>query len=69
MPFREPAVASDRCMARPLSERPVFKIRVSRTRRFVKKSDELAKDVMRLRYCAERLKYVLIRVSIDIEAT
>jgi hypothetical protein len=41
IPFNDPAVASERCVSKPLSERPTFITRRSNTRRFDKKSDEL----------------------------
>lgn len=40
-PFREPAVASDRCARSPLSLIPELRMRSRRTNRFDKKSDEL----------------------------
>ena len=41
IPLNDPAVASERCVSKPLSERPIFITRRSSTRRFDKKSDEL----------------------------
>ena len=41
IPFSEPAVASERCVSKPLSDRPTFITRRSKTRRFERKSDEL----------------------------
>ena len=41
MPLNDPAVASERCVSKPPSERPTFITRRSSTRRFDKKSDEL----------------------------
>jgi hypothetical protein len=40
-PFKDPAVASDKCARRPLSESPEFRMRRRSTRRFDRKSDEL----------------------------
>jgi hypothetical protein len=55
IPFREPAVASDRCVSKPLSERPTFITRRSNTRRFDKKSDELFSEG----YLESQGRYVL----------
>jgi len=40
-PFKDPAVASDKCARRPLSESPEFRMRRRSTRRFDRKSEEL----------------------------
>lgn len=40
-PLSVPAVASERCVRRPLSESPEFNIRIKSTRRFDRKSEEL----------------------------
>lgn len=45
MPLNDPAVASDRCVNNPLSERPAFRIRSSNTSNLERKSDELRNDV------------------------
>ena len=40
-PFRDPAVASERCAISPESDIPELRMRSSRTRRLERKSDEL----------------------------
>ena len=44
IPFSDPAVASERCVSKPLSDRPTFITRRSKTRRFDRKSDELRRE-------------------------
>jgi hypothetical protein len=68
IPLKDPAVASERCASKPLSERPTFITRRSNTRRFDKKSDELceARRSTQVRYVSLNAKHVLIGISIDV---
>jgi len=73
IPFNDPAVASERCVSRPLSERPTFITRRSNTSRLDRKSDELqpgeGAPVISgtIRFGFHRTGHVLIRISIDVQ--
>ena len=73
IPFNDPAVASERCVSRPLSERPTFITRRSNTSRLDRKSDELQPGeqapaiLSTIRFRFHRTGHVLIRISVDVQ--
>lgn len=73
IPFNDPAVASERCVSRPLSERPTFITRRSNTSKLDRKSDELRPQeeafaiLGTIRFYFHRTGHVLIRIPVDVQ--